>query len=80
MKTQTWVCVLPILTISLNSSDLARRALCNFFIPGRRISLTVWPTAMCIAVGNVSLELLKIKIKRFTGWIFIVNVYDFENL
>ena len=49
--------VLPILTRSLNSVLLASSAPCSFFKPGKRRSRTSNAAAMCIAVGNVSLEL-----------------------
>ena len=49
--------VLPILTRSLNSVLLASSAPCSFFKPGKRRSWTSNAAAMCIAVGNVSLEL-----------------------
>ena len=42
---------------SLNSVLLASSAPCSFFKPGKRRSWTSNAAAMCIAVGNVSLEL-----------------------
>ena len=56
----TWVCVLPILTMSLNSSAFSLRAVCNISRPGNNLSRISIATATCIAVGNVSFELWQI--------------------
>ena len=53
----TSVCVLPILTRSLKSVLLAWSAPWSFLSPGNRHSCTSIAAAICIAVGNVSLEL-----------------------
>jgi len=66
------VCVLPILMMDWNSSDLACSACCSFFIAGSSRSSISTTAAMCITVGKVSLELAPLLTWSF-GWTILLS-------
>lgn len=61
-------CVLPIFMISSNSCCLSYRAPLSSSSPGNNLLCISMATAMCIAVGNVSLELCSTQDRNFTWY------------
>ena len=62
------VCVLPILTISLNSCYFARRPSVSFLSFGMSLSFVSITAAMCITVGKTSFDDYDLLTSSF-GWI-----------
>jgi hypothetical protein len=56
MGVASWVCVLPIFIISLNSFFFYSRASANAFRAGKSCVYIAYIAAICIAVGKESFE------------------------